>query len=309
MSNSINYNPKPTRAWSRVQSSCTYVQDNSYNSVYVPSINKTLTLSQANLFQKLLQKGNVLQYKKNSSNQTKNEKYSKIAKGISSSRKQSYSTQSQTYTNPNTNSFQRVNTTSIPFPNQIVGSPNNISGPYQYYLNSTVDCCNNLLTDGGSLIGNKYVNQCTGEIIQSFTPQNWYLSYCSDVPGPIVGLYWNSKIATWNPRQNKTMNNSANKFPEGYKAFVSAATPVPPVVILDYSSSTTVTISWTISESIECMPISSFNIYLNGKLYINVPYNIFTSTITLNQTTNNIYMTSLSTTIESAPSNVITYTS
>ena len=71
MSFGPNYNPIPPRVWSRVQNKCTYLADVSTN------INIE-TLYQEQLYYK----GNILQYKKNSSNLTKNQRYSQINKGL-----------------------------------------------------------------------------------------------------------------------------------------------------------------------------------------------------------------------------------
>lgn len=86
-----NYLPNPPRDWSRVQNSC--VQ---------------LSLSEADTIA-MLNKGNVLQYKANSSNLTKAQKYSKIAKGQWINRNTTWATQSaRGYTNPNTTSLKRT---------------------------------------------------------------------------------------------------------------------------------------------------------------------------------------------------------
>lgn len=85
-----NYLPNPPRDWSRVQNSC--VQ---------------LSLSEANTIA-MLNKGNVLQYKANSSNLTKAQKYSKIAKGQWINRNTTWATQSaRGYTNPNISNLKR----------------------------------------------------------------------------------------------------------------------------------------------------------------------------------------------------------
>ena len=237
----VDYLPIPARVWSRVQNPCVYnvLSDNS-STAYVPLTNQTLSLAQANYQEKLLYKGNILQYKKNSSQLTKKQKYTQIAKGLGSNRKKSYATQSQTYTNPNTTGLLRVNYSEIPFPNEIVGAPNNI-------------------------------NPCSGAIIESsvisadiYTP-----SYCSDVPGIPIELYWNTKVQTWFPRQRYTMNNSGDKWPQGYKGLVSAVRPKPPVISLVYETDDIIEISWAIVTS-DCLPIASFNLYINDTFYINI---------------------------------------
>lgn len=267
-----DYLPIPARVWSRVQNPCVYnvLSDNSYTA-YIPLTNQTVSLAQANYQEKLLYKGNILQHKKNSSQLTKKQKYTQIVKGLGPNRKKSYATQSQTYTNPNTTGLLRVNYSEIPFPNEIVGAPNNISGPYQYNVPNPFDCPSNSLQDGGNLVCGTYTNPCTGAIIESsvvsadiYTP-----SYCSDVPGTPIELYWNKKVQSWFPRQRYTMNNSGDKWPQGYKGLVSAVRPKPPVISLVYETDDIIEISWAIVTS-DCLPISSFNVYINNTFYINI---------------------------------------
>lgn len=95
MSCFINYVPNPPRTWSRVQSACSVTTDYT-----VP-----LYLAEKNA---MLNKGNVLQYKANSSNLNTAQKYSKIAKGQWVNRNTTWATQSMSgYTNPNTTSLKR----------------------------------------------------------------------------------------------------------------------------------------------------------------------------------------------------------
>ena len=70
-STSIQYNPVPPRVWSRVQNPCTF-DVNNLNTDY----------ARAEYDRQMLLKGNILQYKKNSSNLTKKQRYTQIAKGM-----------------------------------------------------------------------------------------------------------------------------------------------------------------------------------------------------------------------------------
>jgi hypothetical protein len=223
------YNPLPPRVWSRVQNLCTdpVITDSNYN-VFIPLINKTVPPIGAQIENQMLLKANILQYKKNSGNLTKSQKYAQLAKGMGPLRKKSYATQSVSYTNPNTSSFQRINSTTIPFPNIIPGFPNNVSGPYQYNILSPYGCGTNSIEEGGSLVSNRIENPCSKEIIKECPKeQNCFLITDSDVPGfsnPSVSkvLCRKSNIQTFYPRNKLTMNNSANKWPQNYKGFVSA---------------------------------------------------------------------------------------
>jgi len=308
---SYNYNPIPPRVWSRVQAQCTYIlPDTSYNSVYIPITNQTTSLAQAISLEKNLYKGNILQYKNNSSRLTKNQKYSQISKGLWCNRTKVFATQSLTYTNPNTTGLLRVNYTTYPYPNQIVGKPNNISGPFQYNVPNPSGCPTTAVQEGGNLVCGTYVNPCTGNIIQTI-PQPELIcnsSTASDVPGIPVNLCWSPNFQTFFPRNNLTMSNSLNKWPQGYKGLVSAVTPGAPILSIDASTNTTVTLFWTMNSN-NCIPISSFNIYQNGVIVQTQPYQI-TSTIIygLNDCISySFYVTSLSNNIESIPSNIIIY--
>ena len=67
MSSGINYNPRPPRVWSRVQDRCTTNQNNTNienDIVYIPLTKQYVTPAQAQYQGQMLEKGNVLQYKK-----------------------------------------------------------------------------------------------------------------------------------------------------------------------------------------------------------------------------------------------------
>jgi hypothetical protein len=307
MSNGVNYLPIPPRVWSRVQNQCTYTVNSSYNQTYIPLINKTISPPQAITLDKQLYKGNILQYKANSSRLTKNQKYSQISKGLWCNRTKVYATQTQTYTNPNTTSLKRVNYVDIPYPNQTTGFPNNISGPYQYNVPNPNGCPTNDLQDGGNLVCNSYVNPCTGEVIQNVTQQQCFPTSCSDVPGEITDLCWNPKIQTWFPKPRYFMNNSTSKWPINYKGFVSAVTPDAPTLLSADAFFDSITLIWSYTNN-QCIPISNFEIYENKKLIKKVPYTI-TSTIInnlTNYTSYSYYIIAVSNTTLSEPSNVKT---
>lgn len=299
----MSYNPKPTRVWSRVQHPCTFTLDVSYNSVFSPLTGKTTSLLEADYYNKLIYKGNILQYKKNTSNLTKSQRYSQICKGMWTNRTKSYATQTQTYTNPNTSNLKQVNFINVP----TNGNTTYIPGPYNFNIPAPNGCISDSIKDGGSLLCNTIVNPCTNEVIEVTKVLECYPTSCSDVPGPVIDLCWNSKLDTWYPRQNLTMNNSADKWPEGYKGFVSAVKPdsgflsLVPVINTD-----TATLSWTFINN-DCIPISSYNIYENGQLIANVPYPTTSYNVLLNCGINDFYVTSVSLTIESEPSNIVSY--
>ena len=203
---SVKYNPVPPRAWSRVQSKCTY-----------PPSSGDGKFAQTQYEQQMLLKGNILQYKKNSSGLTKNQRYAKIAKGTWVNRTKTWATQSDTYSNPNTTSLLRVNFVTISSTNNAFS---NRSDPF--------NCTNTEIKDGGSLICNTTVNPCTGEIIERTISQTiCNPSTDSDVPGAMTLLCWNEGNPTWYPRQTYVMSTSGNKWPTNYKALVSAVSGEP----------------------------------------------------------------------------------
>ena len=111
------YLPMPPRAWSRVQNSCSLITTD--ESAIVPID----VLAEKNA---MLNKGNILQYKANSSNLTKSQRYSKIAQGKWTNRNTTWATQStRGYTNPNNTSLKRsgnvVNIAIDPITGAIIG--------------------------------------------------------------------------------------------------------------------------------------------------------------------------------------------
>ena len=203
-----DYNPVPPRAWSRVENKCSLITDSS-GTVLSPLTGTYVPLGVYYADAQMISKGNVLQYKKNSSSLTKNQRYSQIAKGMWTNRTKTWASQSEKYTNPNTCSLRRVNYAVLPL-------PSGVTDPFG---------CANVSTyfDGGNLLCNQVVNPCTNQLIEIIpaTP-NCYPSSDSNVPGKITPLCWNNRLATWYPRQRLNMNNSSNKWPQNYKLFVSA---------------------------------------------------------------------------------------
>ena len=168
-----NYNPNPHRLWSRVQSQCTYVNNNEIaTTAYIPALKQNIPMEDVAYQLSVINKGNILQYKCNSANITKSQKYSLIAKGAWN-RKKAWATQTQSYSNPNTNSFQRVN----------------YSGSVKVLPSQSLEICqNNTIPDGGNLNARLIVNQCTGQVIQRLHNNNCFPTTASDVPGPSIIL-------------------------------------------------------------------------------------------------------------------------
>ena len=268
------YSPVPTREWSRVQNSCTYyTKSPPPATVTVPLIGTTIPFSALAYQTALINKGNVLQYKKNSSNLNKQQIYTQIAKGMWTNRNTTWATQSLTYTNPNTQHLKRVGGEWITVNGEISTSyadcpiippkTNNILPPIRYTPNNnnpvipppptiknptniipvvSIDAPKNniAILDFGNLLCNTTENICTGETIIKPANSNWHPTTDSDVPGTIQELYWNERIQTWYPKERLTMNNSTDKWPQGAKFIGTANTtcsepePVPPTPILKH---------------------------------------------------------------------------
>ena len=257
------YIPIPPREWSRVQNACTYYNDPPSNYVTIPLINKTVPFSSVYRVLALINKGNVLQFKKNSSQLNKQQIYSKIAKGQWTNRTTTWATQSDRYTNPNTNHLKRVGGEWIDENGQIVTKPacpviNNVIDDMLPINQDSLNINNNSLPplpvnpipgnntflpfiaplpakqpkailNSGNLLCNTTENICTGETITQPANSNWHPTTDSDVPGPITELYWNERIQTWFPRQRLTMNNSTDKWPYNAKAIFPVNGFTPPV--------------------------------------------------------------------------------
>jgi septal ring factor EnvC (AmiA/AmiB activator) len=246
-----NYNPEPTREWSRYENPCAYS-------------NNPLVLYNGIAYKlDVLKKGNVLQYKKNSSNITKQQRYAQIARGLWTNRTTTWATQTQSYTNPNTNSlkrsnFQNYNTatlapTSAPITCPAPIIPINFVLPY---VNGGSDSAGAnpapvippqqrpplispanpvippiipiaepepvIIPDGGSLICNVSENICTGQIYGITENQFCYPTSDSDVPGPIIYLCYNDGLPTYYPRTRRVFAAGGNKWPQGEKFIKSA---------------------------------------------------------------------------------------
>ena len=233
------YLPQPTRAWSRVENSC-YTNEN---------INLLTIQNQT----QMLNKGNVLQYKNNSANLTKSQKYSLMAKGKWINRNTTWATQSVNgYTNPNIKSLKRVQsinitttgaTTNLPItcpePSIVIypSLPENVSGDNPQTLpppppppppeepgdnpNNVIPIVNDpeadepiVIPDLGTLICGTQENVCLGEIMENYKSNlNCHPTTDSNVPGTIMDLCWNDGIQSWFPRQRYKMSNSGNKWP------------------------------------------------------------------------------------------------
>lgn len=311
------YLPRPSRVWSRVQNSCSIVNDVDNNGLVrdpltgqpIPAVVLAQRIA-------MLNKGNILQYKSNSSSLTKTQKYSKIAKGQWTNRNTTWATQTASgYTNPNSTSLKRtgniVNIAIDPITGAIIGpttapvtcpqvlTPFNEGLPFNEIKGSIeepeippiIELTGSdnfpdiipvtipppiVIQDGGNLICSIQENTCTGETKSNLSQQLCYPTTDSDVPGPIQDLCWNDGTQTWYPRQRYIMTNSANKWPQNAK--LDAAIQInSPYITSIVSGLNKTTIDWTFNSS--CLPADYFNVFQNGVLIQVVPGNIFTLTL------------------------------
>jgi hypothetical protein len=209
---SCYYDPRPTRVWSRVQNQCTFI---------LPGGAPPATLAPD------IAKGNILQYRANQMPLSAKQRYARVVHQLTPSRTKAFATQTATYSNPNTRRLQRVGTTAFPFPNNIVGAPNNPAGPFVAPVENPDGCPSTQVESFGSLVCGSRVNSCGGVIFSApGDPILCFESSVSDVPGN-KRLCWDTRLSTWNPRVRRTMSTSTSKFPENYKGLRSALVPRP----------------------------------------------------------------------------------
>jgi len=130
-----NYNPHPTKEWYRYENPCVF--DTSIinnNVVYVPLLKQYVSSDDLSYELAVLKKGNILQYKKNSADITKSQRYAQIAKGSWTNRNTTWGTQGITYTNPNTNSLKRIN-----YSNVVINPSKKVTSSSTTYTVSTAD--------------------------------------------------------------------------------------------------------------------------------------------------------------------------
>jgi len=342
--NSNCYLPIPPRAWSRVQNKCSLFDETNFNGnnlVSTPYSRKQVPASTLYLEYAMLNKGNVLQYKKNSSSLTKQQRYAQIAKGLWTNRNTTWATQStRGYTNPNNQSLQRVNninitlaglptTAPVTCPKPIVpvnqplpppssggsSNPETIPPPpppptassYTELPPTIIEPPVEpiVIQDLGNLVCGTQENVCTGEIIKQPTDIICHPTSDSDVPGSLMELCWNDGNPTWYPRQRYVMSNSANKWPTN-AVLLSAVNMPPPVITSVTNVDNTVSLIWTQNE--KCIPVNNFTIYEDGIPVKIVSGNTFTTSIFISSGNGEyvFYIVASNSTIVSDPSNIVT---
>lgn len=268
------YSPFPPRAWSRVQHPCTFASETAEQMEAAQMLRKPMDAQ-------MLRKGNVLQHKGNSARLTKTQRYAQLARGGGPNRTKVFATQTQTYSNPNTRMMQRMGAEVYPYPNNVVGAPNNPSGPFEVNASSPFDCSNNTLLDGGSLVCGTLVDPCTGEVLKSNEASPWMCSpaSASNVPGASL-LCWDSRIQSWFPREKKVMSNSGTKWPTNYKGFQTAdngllssalysASIAPPYIMLLSFTDEYVYFQYNHNNLFN---VDGYNVYVNDTFFTFIPF-------------------------------------
>jgi hypothetical protein len=310
------YLPIPPREWSRVQNSCSLITD-------VDFINANKTMSATALGEKIsmLNKGNVLQYKANSSNLTKWQRYSKIAKGQWTNRNTTWATQStRGYTNPNTTSLKRsgnvINIAIDPISGTIIGPTTApITCPQPVIIINE-----GLPPNGGGgsvdelVIPPPIQPSPSSETFPNITPvtpvepivvQDEGTLICSIQENPCTGdAKYSLSQQLCNPTTDSDVpgtiqdlcwnDGTQTWYPRQryimtnstnkwpYNAkLFSAIRPFPPVITSIETTNNIVTLTWEQSEI--CLPVSKFNIHENGLVIQTLNGNVFTTNIIINK--------------------------
>ena len=322
------YLPQPPRAWSRVQNSCSVITDTDNNSLVIDPYTGQL-IQRIVLAERIdmLNKGNVLQYKANSSNLTQAQKYSKIAKGQWVNRNTTWATQStRGYTNPNTTSLKRTgNVVNIAI-DPITGS---VTGP-------TVEppTCPQLVTPineglpsnegGGSIINDPVIpppvpptpgSDTFPDIIEDIPAepvviQDGGILICSVQENICTGETKSTLGQQCHPTTDSDVPGTIRElcwndgtqtwYPRQRYVMTNSDNkwPVnaellgsiqiyPPYITSITSNNNIITITWTFNDA--CLPASNFNIYQDRVLIQTVLGNIYTTEINVNNFNNYKY--------------------
>ena len=278
------------RPLTRVQSSCSLeitslatLDRNRFATI--PYTGKVVPVAQLPYEIAMLRKGNILQYKKNSSNLTKKQQYSLIAQGKWYYRKTWASQSSTGYTNPNTGSLQRVNSETVEL------FPNSDRPVY--------------VQDFGTLVCGTIENPVTGTVTTNAVAPNCHPTTDSNVPGKIMDLCWNDGITPWFPRTRYNMSSSNSKLNIDYKlnsALKFEGVTLTSTLICPINS---IKLDWTYTNT--CISAQGFNIYQNDVLIYSLPALQKSITFVPTNIQGNLiyYVTATNRYYESAQSNVV----
>jgi hypothetical protein len=163
-----------------------------------------------------------------------------------------------------------------------------------------------IIPDGGTLLCNRIVDPCTGEILEKTRNQICFPTSCSDVPGKIKLLCWSGREPIYFPKVKRTYGTTGNKWPVN-AILLSAIKPLPPVITSIFNVDRAVTITWT--QDNKCLPVTNFTIFQNGLPIRIVSSDIFIASIVVeNNATYTFYIVGTNGRIISDPSNVVSIT-
>lgn len=315
------YLPIPPRAWSRVQNSCSLTTDIENNGLVKLPYNNTLVPA-STLGEKIamINKGNVLQYKANSSNLTQAQKYSKIAQGKWTNRNTTWATQStRGYTNPNTSSLKRsgnvVNIAIDPITGAIIGQtnapvtcpqpiapineglPSNTSGgsvdepeiPPPVPPTPASDTFPPTISDTPPepiVIQDEGVLICSIQenVCTGETKSTLSQQLCN--PTSDSDVPGTIQLLCWNDGtptwypRSRYIMTNSANKWPTNAVLFSSVRPSETIITSVTSNLNIVTLTWTQSEI--CLPVSFFNIFQDGILVQTVPRTIFTTDIAVN---------------------------
>ena len=270
------YLPQPPRAWSRVQNSCSLINntDNNNSLVKDPYTGELVTSFVLGARVAMLNKGNVLQYKANSSNLTQAQRYSKIAKGQWVNRNTTWAIQStRGYTNPNTTSLKRdgnINIVIDPITGAIIGptlAPPTCPKP----INPIYPA---LPSNGGG--GSDIKDPNIPPPVEPSPGSNVFPEIVPITPEePIIIQDGGNLICS--VQENVCTGETKRSLSQQLcHPTINIDTPIITSII---SNENNVTLTWTLSSL--CLPATGFNIYQDGILVKVVDGNIFTANISV----------------------------
>jgi hypothetical protein len=316
-----------------------------YTECYLPDIPRVWSRVQGNcsLRDPMLQKGNILQYKANSSSLTKIQRYSKIAQGLWVNRNTTWATQGF-ISNPNTSFLKRggdvTNLAIDPITGAILGTTylpityQNIELPKIVYeglpsqlneSNTTSSLPENIPTTDAS--ANTFPTILPDVSLNPLVIPNGGTLICTMTENPFTGeitqiasnqicypssasdvpglteLCWKDGTQTWIPRSRYVMSNSSSGTDVPLTSSVRPFSPILTDAILEGYQ---VTLTWTYDQI--CLPVSFFAIYQNNLLVQTLPNNVFSTVLNIDSCTSyEFYIVAITngTNITSVPSNII----
>ena len=193
-----NYNPIPTREWYRFENVCAHSNNSNNSNNSNQSKNNSIIWNGKFYPLSDLKKGNVLQYKKNSANITKQQRYAQIAKGKWTNRTTTWASQTETYTNPNVGSLKRICYSNIITNKGQLANTSSCLNSYQP-TDLPLTCDKYIKTSFHSLPINKNVsNKITQNMPMPFNKNNNNINNYSGVLPKTINTHNNANVKSQN---------------------------------------------------------------------------------------------------------------